>query len=125
MLARYERNGGTRRGTSEEEISLLTEYHHQVLAADSASGECALNQVLVMGAGGVSPQAPRLVLTLTLTLTLTRPRTRTRTPAPALTRTRALTPAPAPSQAPRLVEEFPLSIPLHFVYGTADWVRSP
>jgi len=82
MLARYERNGGTRRGTSEEEISLLTEYHHQVLAADSASGECALNQVLVMGAGGVSPQAPRLV------------------------------------------EEFPLSIPLHFVYGTADWVRA-
>jgi len=81
MLARYERNGGTRRGSSEEEIALVTEYHHQVLAADSASGEDALNQVLVMGAGGVVPQAPRLVA------------------------------------------EFPLTIPLHFVYGTADWVR--
>lgn len=81
MLAKYERNGGTRRGTSEQEIELLTEYHHHVLAADSASGEDALNQVLVMGAGGVSPQAPRLVA------------------------------------------EFPLTIPLHFVYGTADWVR--
>ena len=89
MLARYERNGGTRRGTSEEEISLLTEYHHQVLAADSASGECALNQVLVMGAGGVSPQAPRLVLTRTLTLTRTR--TRTPTPTPTLTPTLTLT----------------------------------
>ena len=24
-----------------------------------------------------------------------------------------------------LVADFPLTIPLHFVYGTADWVRSP
>lgn len=82
LLTRYERNGGERRGATEAEIELLTEYHHHVLAADSASGECALNKVLVLGAGGVSPQAPRLV------------------------------------------DDLPLTTPLHFVYGTNDWVRS-
>ena len=60
LLKGYERNGGARRGASEEEIELLTQYHHHVLAAGSASGESALNQVLVMGAGGVVPQARRL-----------------------------------------------------------------
>ena len=60
LVGGYERATGRRRGASAEEIEILTEYHHGVMAGQG-SGEHALCRILCLGAAGRVPLWPRLV----------------------------------------------------------------